>query len=185
MNFYEKLKLDIGVNRYNHSIRVRDTAVKLAKIYKCDINKALVAGLLHDCGKFYDKDYLLKQAFEFGIISDESYISNRQIIHAPLGAYIAHKEYGIEDKEILDAIRYHTTGRDNMTLLEKIIYIADYIEPQREFVGLDELRDLAWENINAAILKALNDTIIHLINSGSRIHIYTINARNYLIKNIK
>lgn len=181
MDFYEKLKVDIGVNRYNHSIRVRDTAVKLAKIHNCDINKALVAGLLHDCGKFYDKDYLLKQAFEFGIINDESYISNRHIIHAPLGALIAHKEYGIEDKEVLDAVRYHTTGRENMTLLEKIIYMADYIEPQRDFVGLDEVRDLAWENIDAAILKALNDTIINLIDRGRKIHVYTINARNYLI----
>ena len=183
MNHYDKLKEEIGINRYNHSIRVRDTAVELARRFNCHIDKAIIAGLLHDCGKFYDKDYLLKQAFEFGIISDESYITNRHIIHAPLGAIIAKKEYGVDDKEILDAIRYHTTGRKNMSLLEKIIYIADYIEPKRDFNGVEEVRKLSKKNIDAAMLKALDDSILHLIYTGRSIHVDTLNARNYLIKN--
>lgn len=182
MNYYEKLKEDIGVNRYNHSIRVRDTAVELAKIYDCDINKAMVAGLLHDCGKYFDKDYLLKQAFEFGIMKDESLVNNRHIIHAPLGAVIAQVEYNVNDNEILDAIRYHTTGKENMTLLDKIIYLADYIEPKRNFTGVENIRKLAYENIHLAMLKALENSIYHLLDTQRSIHLDTIRARNYIIQ---
>ena len=182
MNYYEKLKENIGINRYNHSIRVRDTAIELAKRFHYDVNKAMVAGLLHDCGKYHDKDYLLKQAFEFGIMDDESLINNRHIIHAPLGAIIAEKEYGVDDVEVLDSIRYHTTGRENMTMLEKIVYLADYIEPERKYDGVEEIRELARENINLAVLKSLENSIFHLLDTQRTIHLDTIKARNYLIQ---
>lgn len=177
-----KLKEDIGINRYKHSIRVRDTAVELAKKYNCDVKKASLAGLLHDCGKYYDKDYLLKLAFEFDIMADESLIGNKHIIHAHLGAVIAEKEYKVDDADILNAIHYHTTGRENMTKLEKIVYLADYIEPRREFRGIDQVRQLAYEDIDMAMLKALEDTIYHLLSTVRPIHIDTIKARNYLIQ---
>lgn len=182
MNYYEKLKEDLGVNRYNHSIRVRDTAIDLAKRFGCNVNKAIMAGLLHDCGKYYNKDYLLKQAFEFGIMNDESLINNKHIIHAALGAEIAQKEYGVEDVEILDAIRYHTTGREGMTLLDKIVYLADYIEPERDFYGVDEVRELTKTNIDLAMIKALEDSISYLLNTQKIIHLDTLRARNYLIQ---
>lgn len=182
MNYYEKLKEDIGINRYNHAIRVRDTAIELAKKFHCDINKAMLAGLLHDCGKYHDKDYLLKQAFKFGIMSDESLINNKHIIHAPLGAIIAQREYNVDDDDVLSAIRYHTTGRENMTLLEKIVYLADYIEPERDFHGLAEVRALAKENIDLAILKALENSIFYLLDTHRMIHLDTLKARNYLIR---
>lgn len=178
-----KLKEDIGINRYKHSIRVRDTAVELAKKHDCDVKKASLAGLLHDCGKYYDKDYLFKLAFEFGIMADESLITNKHIIHAHLGAKIAEKEYKVDDREILYAIHYHTTGRENMTKLEKIVYLADYVEPKRKFQGIDQVRQLAYEDIDLAMLKALEDTIYHLLSTSRLIHIDTIKARNYLIQN--
>lgn len=182
MNYYAKLKEELGTSRYNHTIRVRDTAVILAKRTDCDINKAMLAGLLHDCAKYYDKDYLLKRAFEFGIMNDEFLINNKHIIHAPLGAIIAQEEYGIEDNEVLDAIRYHTTGRENMTLLEKIVYLADYIEPERDFDGVERVRELAKGNINLAILRALEDSIYYLLDTQRTIHLDTLKARNYLIQ---
>lgn len=182
MNHYKKLKKEIGIERYKHSIRVRDTAVKLAERFDCDLDKAILAAILHDCGKYEDKDYLLKQATKFGIMSHKSYKNNKPVIHAPLGAIIANKEYGVKDKEVLNAISYHTTARKNMTKLDKIIYLADFIEPKRDFDGIDEIRKLAKKDLNAAVLAALENSILFLVKKQSPIHLDTIKARNYLIQ---
>lgn len=181
MNHYKKLKKEIGIERYNHSMRVRDTAVKLAKIFNCDLDKAILAAVLHDCAKYVDKDYLLKQATKFGIMNHKSYKDNMQVVHAPLGAIIAKKEYGVKDKEVLNAICYHTTGRKKMTKLDKIIYVADFIEPKRDFDGIDRIRKLAKKDLDAAVLAALENSILFLVKKHSPIHLDTIKARNYLI----
>lgn len=171
----------IGNKRTEHSQGVMDTAVKLANIYNGDANKAKIAGLLHDCAKYKDKSYLLKRANDFGMVLDEIMQENTQLIHGPLGAEVAREEFGIKDEEILNAIRYHTTGRENMTLLDKIIYIADYIEPGRSFPGVEEARDLAFKDLDKSIRCAMDNTIIHLANTGKLIHLDTIKARNYLV----
>lgn len=176
-----RLLQKIGEKRYNHSVRVMETSIKLAQIYNCDVEKAKLAGLLHDCAKFSDKTYLLKLANDFDIILDDVMRYNYELIHGPLGAKIAEKEYNLKDKEILDAIQFHTTGRENMTLLDKIIYISDYIEPGRNFPGVEQVRKLAFNDLNESILLATNNTIEHLINQKSLIHINTIKARNYII----
>ncbi|WIV10620.1 bis(5'-nucleosyl)-tetraphosphatase (symmetrical) YqeK [Proteiniborus sp. MB09-C3] len=180
-----KLIDSIGYERYSHSIRVMEEAIKLSAIFCCDEKKAAIAGLLHDCGKFSDEDELLKNAYNFDIIQRDACIANSALIHGVLGAEIARKEFHIEDRDILSAIRYHTTGRENMTLIEKIIYISDYIEPERNFPGVDEIRKLAYENLDLALLKAMDKTIKHIIDKGFYIHPDTINARNYLINKIK
>lgn len=182
MNYCEKLKNDIGVNRYKHSIRVRDTAVELAKIHDCHPDKASLAGLLHDCAKYEDGDYLLKRAYEFDIMEDKFLIDNKHIIHAHLGALIAEEEYKVDDADILNAIHYHTTGREKMTRLEKIVYLADYIEPERDFKGVDQVRNLAYDDLDRAMLKALEDTIYHLLSTHRSIHIDTLRARNYFLQ---
>lgn len=181
----EKLINNIGDERYRHSIRVMEEAVKLASIYNCDEEKAAIAGLLHDCGKFKNEDELLKNAYDFGIIQSGSYFNNTSLIHGALGAEIARRELQIKDRDVLNAIQYHTTGRENMTLLEKIIYISDYIEPDRNFPGVGEIRKLAYENLDLALLKAMNKTIKHIIDKGYYLHPDTINARNYLVFKIK
>lgn len=180
-----RLVHSIGYERYLHSVRVMKEAIKLATVFNCDIEKTTIAGLLHDCGKFEDKHELLKNAYDFGIIQRGVHISNFALIHGALGAEIATKEYEINDKDITNAIRYHTTGRPNMTLLEKIIYISDYIEPERSFKGVDEIRKLSYENLDVALLKAMDNTIKYIIDKGLYIHPDTFNARNYLINEIK
>lgn len=181
MDIKDQLIHNIGLDRYNHSLRVVEIAIKLAKIYGEDIERTEIAALLHDCGKYLDKISLLKKANNFDIILDSVMEANMELIHAPLGSKIAEVEYGIVNKEILNAIYYHTTGRENMTLLDKIIYIADYIEPSRTFYGIDEIRRLAYVDLDKSILKALDTTIIFLINKNKLIHLNTIEARNYLI----
>lgn len=178
---HEKLKNDIGIDRYNHTIGVMETSKELARIYKCDEEKVEIASFLHDCGKIPNKINLLKMASDFDIMLNDVMINNIELIHGPLGAKIAENVYNIKDKEVLDAIYYHTTGRENMTLLEKIIYIADYIEPSRNFQGVDRIRKLAYVNLNESILLAMNNTLMYVIDNDWLIHEDTIKARNDLI----
>lgn len=176
----ERLIETIGLERYKHSLGVMNTAIGLAEIYGVDIEKARKAGLLHDCAKFKDQINLLKMAHDFDIILDSVMEHNTGLLHGPIGAKIAEIEYNIRDKEILDAICYHTTGRERMTVLDKIIYIADYIEPGRSFKGVNEVRKLACENLDKSILLAMDNTIKFVIDKGQLIHLDTIKSRNYL-----
>lgn len=171
----------IGKQRYEHSLRVVDTAVKLARIYGGEIEKAKTAALLHDCAKYTDEISLLKRISDFDILLDNIMLSNRLLIHGPLGSKIAEIEYGVIDKEILNAIYYHTIGRMNMTLLDKIIYIADYIEPARSFSKVEKIRTLAFEDLDRSILMAMDNTVLYLIQNKKLIHPNTIEARNYLL----
>lgn len=177
----DELIKNIGLERYNHTFGVIKTAEELSLKYNCDVQKAKIAALLHDCAKFKDKSYLLKRANEFDIIQDNIESLNIELIHGPLGSKLAEAEYGINDIEILDAIKYHTTGRAEMTLLDKIIYISDYIEPSRSFPGVEEVRKAAYINLDKALLMAMDNTILFLIKNKKIIHPETINARNYLL----
>lgn len=178
---YEELKKDIGTERYNHSINVMNTSIELAKLYNCSIEEAKIAGLLHDCGKFQDKIKILKMVDEFDIILDDVMKKNTALAHGPLGVAIAKSKYNISNPNILNAIRYHTTGREEMTLLEKIVFIADLIEPSRNFQGVEEMRKLAYENLDESIILALNKNIQFVIEKKNLLHLDTIKARNRLI----
>lgn len=179
----QKLKDDIGEKRLEHSMRVMDESKKLARVYDVDVESAAIAGLLHDCGRLTDSSSLLKKADEFGIILDRMYTKNVNLIHARLGMEIARQKYEIEDIDILNAIRYHTTGRENMSILEKIVYMADYIEPGRSFKGIEEIRDICYieKDINKALVKASDNTIMYILNNSWLIHEDTIKARNFLL----
>ena len=177
----EKLIEEIGSKRFSHSIGVMETAVELAKLYQVDSNKAMIAGLLHDCAKIRDPIYLLKRANDFDIILDDIMKKNNELIHGPLGSRIAEYEYMIKDREILDAIYYHTTGREKMSMLDKIIYIADFIEPSRNYPSVDEIRKLAFKDLDKSILLSMENTLIYLISQRRVIHLDTIRARNYML----
>lgn len=179
--FYDKLKSDIGVKRFEHSLRVMEESKKLALRHGCPIEKASLAGLLHDCGKLQGNINLLKLADDFDIILDGVMRNNPELIHCAIGPAIAEREYNVKDKDVLNAIRYHTTGRENMTLLEKIIYIADLIEPGRDFDGVEDLRKLAYDDIDKCMLLALDNTIKYVIQKQMLIHLDSIRARNYLL----
>ena len=182
----EEMKSDIlnriGEKRYNHTIRVRDTAVELAKIYNVDLEKAYVAGMLHDCAKIRDEKELIEVSFDYGLSLTDDMKKAPQIIHSFLGAIISEKKYGIEDEDVLNAIRFHTTGRENMSDLEKIVFLADYIEPMRNFSGVDKARELSYEDLNKAMMYSLNNTILFLCNKDEYIALDTIKARNYILE---
>lgn len=181
----KKLIDSIGEKRYLHCLRVMETATLLAEIYELDIQKVQTAAILHDCGKLKNGTELLKKAYEFDIMIDTVMEYNPELLHASIGAEIANMEYGIKDTEVLNSIKYHTTGRENMTMLDKIIYIADYIEPSRNFAGVEEVRKLAFGNINSSMALALDNTIEFLIKDNKLIHLDTIKARNYFKQQTK
>ena len=179
----EKLLDSIGEGRYAHSVRVMDESKKLAQIYNVDIEKASIAGLMHDCGRYQDKSYLLKKSDEFGIILGRLYTKNVNLLHAHLGMEVAKRDYGVSDSDILNAIRYHTTGRESMSDLEKVVYLADYIEPKRNFEGIEDIRKLCYEgvNIDKALIECIDNTIRYILNNKQIIHEDTIKARNFFI----
>lgn len=177
----EYLKKNLKEARYIHSIGVMNTAVKMAKLYGCDSNKAKIAGLIHDCAKEMDKDKILQLCKSKGYSIDYVETKNPGIMHGTAGAIIAEDVMEVDDNDILSAIEYHTTGKKNMTLLEKIIYLADYIEPSRDFPGVDKLREEAFKNLNRAVLMGFDSTIKLVLDKGGLIHQNTTDARNYII----
>ncbi|KXG77040.1 bis(5'-nucleosyl)-tetraphosphatase (symmetrical) YqeK [Thermotalea metallivorans] len=179
------LKERLRESRYVHSLGVQKTAVELAKRYHAPVEKASIAGLVHDCAKGYNKAELLNYAAQFGIILDNVTRKQEELLHAVVGAELAKREFQIEDEEILNAIRFHTTGRANMTLLDKIIYLADYIEPNRKFQGVEALRQQALSDLDKATFMAVNQTIAYIIFQNKLIHHDTISARNSLLMDLE
>lgn len=180
----EKLSGLIESNRLQHSIRVKECAEQLAAFYQEDVGKAALAGLLHDCAKGFDDKELVENSIEYGIRLDTISLYQKGLIHGPLGAEIARHEFGVKDRKILSAIKYHTYGREKMTKLEKIIFLADLIEPGRSYKGVEELRDLAWKDLNRAMLRALDNNLIGIIAKGGLIHGNTLETRNYIIREL-
>lgn len=176
-----KLKETLTKDRYQHTMDVVKVAESLALRYECNINKASLAALLHDCAKNFSDDELLSYAKANAVKTDPVTLLEPQLLHGPVGAVVAKKKYGVTDKGILNAIRYHTTGRKNMSKLEKIIYLADFIETGRNYPGVDQLRILAFEDLDKATILALTNTIRYVSLINSLIHKRTIVARNDLI----
>lgn len=179
------LEKNLNNHRYIHSLNVSKTAVELASLNNADINKAKIAGLVHDCAKNLSNEEILKICKNNNIQVDNISMNNPQLLHGWAAAIIAKQVMGINDEEILSAVKYHTTGKKNMSLLEKIIYIADYIEPGRDFNGVSELRKITHENLNMGLLKAFDSTIKYVIDRNQLIHMNTIEGRNFLLINNK
>lgn len=179
-----KLKRKLSDSRYVHTLGVAYTAASLAMKYGYDISDAFLAGLLHDCAKYMNGNEFIKCALENNIEISDAEKNKPDLLHAKIGAFFAKKKYDIEDEEICSAIRYHTTGRPNMTLLEKIIYIADYIEPKRDKMPrLDIIRKTAFEDIDECLKMILNDSVEYLKSSGMSIDTTTIETYDYYCKN--
>lgn len=180
----EKLKKILNPARYDHSIGVQYTAENLAKIHGADIQKASIAGLLHDCAKHIPADKAIKMCNDLSISLSEADMYSTALLHAPLGAELIKSEFGVYDEEISSAIKYHTVGRKNMTTLEKIIYLADMIEPSRSFSGVEDMRTLAEHDLDKAMFSALKSSLTRNIKRETPVHPNTLYAWNeLLIKN--
>ena len=175
-----RLKNQLKKERYEHTVGVMYTAASLAMCHDADIHQAMLAGLLHDCAKYGSLDEQIKRCHEKHIVLSEAEIQMPSLAHAKLGAYLAKHEYGITDGAVLSAIRYHTTGQPGMSLLEKIIYIADYIEPGRkEIPGLSKIRRAAFTDLDRAVALAAKGTIKYLKMAGKPIDKLTIKTYEY------
>mgnify|MGYP002748225850 CR=1 FL=1 len=147
-------------NRYHHTLGVMYTSASMAMRYDVDVQKALYAGLLHDCAKCIPSDKKIRLCEKYGLPVSSVEKENPSLLHARLGAYLAHEKYGVKDEEIICAIESHTTGRPGMSMLEKIVYIADYIEPGRnKAADLPRVRKLAFEDLDACMAEILCDTL--------------------------
>ncbi len=167
-------------DRFEHSEGVMYTAAALAMRYGEDLEKAQIAGILHDCAKCMPDSKKLKICEKNHIEITEAEKMSPFLLHAKVGAYIAKAKYDIEDTEILDAIACHTTGKPAMTLLEKIIYISDYIEPMRNKASnLEEVRKMAFVDLDEALFKILSDTLVYLEKSSKKMDPMTMQTYEY------
>lgn len=178
----DKLKGILIPERFNHSICVMESAVLLAERYGADVEKARIAGLLHDCAKNYSHDELYDICDRYGIILDDVTRNEPGLLHPIAGACILKDEYGVDDGEIYDAVYYHTVGKPDMPLLTKIIFIADCIEPSRESGWADEVRAVVYDDIDKALLIQLDNTIKSVLKKGTLLHTNTVNTRNFYVK---
>lgn len=179
----KKVKKYMDEMRFHHTLGVMYTAAALAMCHGADVERAQIAGLLHDCAKCIPNDKKLKLCRRHNIPVSETEQKSPYLLHARLGAFIAEEKYGIHDPEILSAIEFHTTGRAAMSLLEEIIYIADYIEPMRsKAANLPEVRRLAFEDIDKAVYVTMRDTIRYLEQGKSCLDNQTVVAYNYYKK---
>ncbi len=182
----KKLKSKLSDSRYEHSLSVSFTCICLAMRYGYPLDKAELAGLLHDCAKCYDDKEILKYCEKHNIPVSEMERKVPAVLHAKYGAWLAKKNYEIEDSEILNAIACHTTGKPNMQMLDKILYVADYIEARRYKAGnLPAMRKLAFENLDEALYQIMKGTLDYLTDRGGRIDPMTAEAFAYYEKNHK
>ena len=169
----------LKAKRCAHVLGTAATAVKLAEKYGADVHRAEVAGLLHDCTKKLSMPEQLALCEKYGIALDALEKKALKLLHAKTGAALARDVFGVDD-EIYNAILWHTTGKPDMTVLEKVIYLADFIEPTRDFPGVDALRRTVWGDLDRGLLMGLEMTVEEMEEMGNPIHVNTLAARDYL-----
>lgn len=177
-----KLKQNLNKDRYEHSVRVAETAQMLALRYNLDADKAYIAGLLHDCAKDMQISAILEVAKEIGIeINEVQRKKPVRLLHAQIGAYVARQYYSINDSEILQAIRYHHEGGIDMTSFDKIIALSDMIEPSRTFEDINELRKILETSIDEAYFCAYKNIIVNYIRLDAFLEDGRIKVYNHLL----
>ena len=165
--------------RMPHVLGTEQEAVRLARQYGADVTKAQIAALLHDCTKKLNRDEQLALCAHYGIVPDPLERQTLKLLHAKTGAAVARDLFGVDD-DIYNAIYWHTTGKADMTVLEKVIYMADYVEPNRVFDGVDDLRDAVHTDLDMGLLMGLQDSIEEMTERGNPVHYRTVEAKEYL-----
>ena len=176
----EILKKKMSSKRFLHTKGVQYTSICLAMRYEEDLEKASYAGLLHDCAKYLSGESLLNKARKNNLSVNETELKSPYLLHGKVGALFADTRYDVHDEDILNAIRYHTTGRPGMSLLEKIVFTADYIEPGRnQAPDLDQLRKMAFIDLDKCVLMILQQTLDYLHETGTLIDEMTQKTYDY------
>ena len=177
------MKENLKESRYRHSLGVEEMAVRLAETWGEDIEKAGFAGRYHDIAKNFDQERMDSYVRRYGL--PEELLGNNALAHSKVAAAILENEFGVDDTDILNAVRYHTTGRSGMSLLEELIFVADAVEDNRTYNDLKYYQQLAETDIDRACFEILEFTIWYLESKERNIHKDTIEARDWVWKKIK
>jgi predicted HD superfamily hydrolase involved in NAD metabolism len=181
----DEVRRQMPERRWQHTVGVMRTSIALAERFGADPGKAELAAILHDLAKYWPVEEQVRAMREApmppGFGADDLLPYDAALLHAPLAAHVAESRYGVKDPEVLDAIRWHTTGRERMTLLDKVVCLADYIEPGRDFPGVERIRRLAETDLNAALVAGFDSTIAYLMEKGKKLFPLTVLARNSLL----
>lgn len=181
-----KLCSNIGVKRYEHTLRVVDYAGYLAQVYDLDVEQAKLATLLHDCGREIGLQDSVSYLRRHGQKINKTESLQPILLHARIGRLIAEHKYAVTDKQILQAIEYHTTGNKDMDSLAMLVYVADMLEPERAFPGVEQLRSLVGQvSLPNLMLACLRSTLEHLLSAGLLIHTDSIKTYNSLVNMLK
>lgn len=179
-----RLKGKISEKRFEHSLGVEYTAASMAMVYGVDVEKARIAGLLHDCAKGLATKDKLEKARKHGLPISKYEEKNPDMLHAKLGAFYARYKYDVLDEDILNAICYHTTGRPNMSVLEKIIFVADYIEPNRKpLPEMEQIRKEAFTDLDTCVIHILKNTLDYLHNTTFELDYMTQKTYDFYVVN--
>ena len=182
----KSLEKELKPDRFDHTLGVAYTAAAMAMVYGANVEKALIAGMLHDCAKCMSHEEQIKICEKNKIEITEVERRNHSLLHAKAGMYLARTRYDVYDTEILNAIRWHTTGREDMALLEKIIYIADFIEPNRKNLeDMDIIRKEAFTDLDRCLAHILHNSVIYLKTIGKECDEATMNAYEFYKKYYK
>ncbi|MDP4098106.1 bis(5'-nucleosyl)-tetraphosphatase (symmetrical) YqeK [Paenibacillus sp. P96] len=171
--------------RWQHTLGVMHTATQLAEKYGADPVKADLAAILHDVAKYWPVQEMKDVIEESGESNKELLQHDKQLWHAEVGFIVARRDYAVEDSEVLNAIRWHTSGRENMSLLDKVVCLADYMEPGRDFPGVNNIRELAQHSLEEALVAGFDSTISLLLTQRKIIYPLTVLSRNNLVQQLK
>ncbi len=172
----------LGKDLFRHSLGTAQTAYSLAERYGEEPERAYLAGMVHDYGKVYSSEAVRRWARGLKLKLDQVTLAEPGLLHAPVGAALLPLELGLKDAGVLRAVAYHTTCRPGASLLERIVYLADYIEPGREFPGLGPVREAAEKNLRAALVMVVEQTIRRILDRGRLLHPRSVEFRNSLLR---
>ncbi len=181
----ERLQQMLSPRRFQHSLKVMEASVKLAEKYGGDVEKAALAGLVHDCAKNMKTDEIFGLCDKYGIIVDDIMKRQPTLLHGLVGSFLAAELFGIEDPLILTAIADHTMGRAAMDKLSSILFVADYIEATRDYPGVEQIRDAAQKSLENAIVTGIDNTIMHILEKGELLHPQTVATRNWALEMLR
>ncbi|MDD6345383.1 MAG: bis(5'-nucleosyl)-tetraphosphatase (symmetrical) YqeK [Oscillospiraceae bacterium] len=176
------LKERLSKKRYIHSVNVSEESVRLARLYGADAERAEFAGLMHDVCKELPAQEQYSLAVESGFSVCREELESRSLLHGIAGAYFIKKQFGVEDIDIINAIRFHTVGRAGMSRLEEIVYLADLISAERDYKDVDKMRKLVYSDIEKAMLESFRFSIESVLKKGGFIPVCTIEGYNFYMR---